>query len=71
MDETKAEGLVKVTQALIRPTVTVMFSGAVVYGFIKEMIGAEAFLGLAGMVVGFWFQHREDGKKSDVNNSVG
>jgi hypothetical protein len=46
----------------VRPIVTVLFAAAVVYGFIVGTVSADAFLGLAGAVVGFWFQGRQTPK---------
>jgi len=46
--------------ALVRPLVTIMFSGATVWGWVTGHLSAEAFLGLAGMTIGFWFQRRDE-----------
>ena len=45
--------------ALVRPIVTLAMAGGILYGFVRGLIGAEAFLAVAGGVLGFWFQKRE------------
>ena len=45
--------------ALVRPVVTLAMSAGILYGFVAGTIGAEAFLAVAGGVLGFWFQKRE------------
>ena len=57
--------MIKAMRALVRPVVTyvitAVFSFAAVHGVItgKLKLNAEAFLGIAGMVIGFWFATRE------------
>ena len=42
--------------SLVRPFVTFGVAAAVVYGFISGTLGPGEFLGIAGMVIGFWFR---------------
>jgi len=45
-------------QALVRPIVTLAFSGAMIAGWLMGRLSDDAFLGIAGMVIGFWYQQR-------------
>lgn len=47
----------------VRHVVTLLFAGAVVYGFSKETISSDAFLGIAGVVIAWWFRSRDDDKQ--------
>jgi len=57
--------VIKAMRALVRPVVTYVVTGvfafATVHGVLTGGIklNAEAFLGIAGMVIGFWFATRE------------
>lgn len=46
-------------RGLVRPIVTFVVVGAVVYGFVTKLIAAEVFLPLATMILVFWFESRE------------
>ena len=48
--------------ALVRPIVTLAMAGGILYGFVRGLIGAEAFLAVAGGVIGFWFNQRQETK---------
>lgn len=57
----------------VRPIVTLMLTGALVYGFITKLVGAEAFLSVVGMVITFWFSQRQtskDGPKERASDAV-
>lgn len=43
---------------VVRPLVTLAFSGAMISGWLNGRLSDDAFLGVAGMVIGFWFQQR-------------
>ena len=47
-------------QASVRPLVTLSVTGALVWGWMHGRLSDDAFLGVAGMVIGFWFQMRQD-----------
>jgi len=49
-------------QAAVRPLVTIMFAGALTYGFVVGVVSTDAFLGIAGAAIGFYFQKREEPK---------
>lgn len=55
---------VLVAQALVRPYVTVLFSTTVAAGWLNGRLSDDAFLGLAGMAIGFWFIQRQAAKGS-------
>lgn len=47
-------------EAFVRPFVTLTFASAAVYGWLfAGKLSDDAFLGLAGMVIGFWFTQRQ------------
>lgn len=46
----------------VRPVVTFIFAAGITGGFFLGMVSAEAFIGVAGIAVGFWFQARESSK---------
>jgi len=51
--------MVEGIKALVRPVVTFAIIGAVIYGFVTKLIGADVFLPLATLVIVFWFESRE------------
>ena len=53
-------------EKLIRPYVTALFATAFVVAFLMGRVSVEAFLGPAGVVLGFWFQKREEPKPPTV-----
>jgi len=48
-----------------RPFVTNIVVAGLTYGFIIGVVSSEAYVGIAGLVIGFWFQKREEEKKKD------
>lgn len=52
------DAFLETAQALVRPAVTLTFSGAMVWGWYHGRLSDDAFLGVASMVIGFWFQQR-------------
>jgi hypothetical protein len=48
--------------AIVRPLVTILFVGALTYGFIVGTISGDTFIALGSAVVGFWFSKREQEK---------
>jgi hypothetical protein len=55
--------LVIVVRALVRPYVTVLFGTAMTVGWLMGRVSGDAFLGTAGMVIGFWFRSRQEASK--------
>ena len=47
-----------------RPLVTLALTAALIYGFLPDKVGAEAFLGIVGGVIGFWFSQRQLAKEA-------
>ena len=43
-------------QEAVQAIVTVMLAAALIYGFVKGTVSDEAFVGIAGMVIAFWFR---------------
>ena len=53
----------------VRPYVTVLFATVLAHGWATGKLSNDAFLGVAGMVVGFWFQQREAPKPNGDKNA--
>ena len=47
----------------IRPTVTMIFAVGSTVGFFLRLISAEAYLGIAAVVITFWFKSRDEAKR--------
>lgn len=58
MIDTLAEALRKAVQ----PLVTLLFAGALVYGFLRELIDGASFLSVAAGVMAYWFGQRQGEK---------
>ena len=52
----------EIYRAATRPTVTLAFCGAFIYGFITKLVNAEVFVGVAILVIKYWFDTREPEK---------
>jgi len=53
-------------EGLVRPVVTLSFAFATVWGWlVAGKLSDDAFLGLAGMVIGFWFTQRQAAKSEN------
>jgi len=50
-----------------RPFVTNIVVAGLTYGFLAGTVSSEAYVGIAGLVIGFWFQKREEEKKPGSN----
>jgi len=50
--------IAQVLRELVRPVVTLIFTGAVVYGFAHGMIEPNKFFTLAFVVIGAWYGER-------------
>jgi len=48
-----------------RPFVTNVVVAGMTYGFLTGTVSSEAYVGIAGLVIGFWFQKREDEKNKE------
>lgn len=57
--------MAKFIRAMIRPAVTLMFSGALCYGFLVNIVSVDAFLGVAVAVITYWFKSRDEEEKID------
>lgn len=47
----------------VRPFLAVLFAGTLCAGFWMEKVSGEAFIGIASLVVGWFFRDRQDEKK--------
>lgn len=54
--------IIEALEKATRPLVTLALTGALIYGFALDKVGAEAFLGVVGGVIGFWFSQRQAAK---------
>ena len=59
-----AVSLLEAGTAFIRPVVTLVLVVVLSIGFLKTLISPDAFLGIAGMAIGFWFRDREASKET-------
>jgi hypothetical protein len=48
----------------VRPIITLLFAGAFIYLTIEKMVSADAFLGIATLVIKYWFDSREPERKA-------
>lgn len=62
--------IAKFLNDITRPCITLMFVGGVLYGFVATMLSGEAFIGLAGAAIMFWFKQREDEKAAVAQAKV-
>lgn len=46
-------------RACVRPALTLLFGGAVVAGFFVGLLNADQFLGVAGLVIGYYYGSRQ------------
>lgn len=53
-----------VLNSAVRPIVTLMVVAVLCYAFVTGQVAAEAFLGVASMVLTFWFSQRQAAKDS-------
>jgi hypothetical protein len=56
------EALAKFLNDATRPFVTNVVIAALSYGFITGTFSSEAYAGIAGLVIGYWFKQREEDK---------
>ena len=54
--------MIDAIQTAVRPLVTVMLTACFCYGFVTDKVSAEAFIGVVGVVVTFWFNQRQQDK---------
>lgn len=64
-------GTLDILNAAVRPLVTLMLTSVLCWGFVAGKVGGEAFLGVVGMVVSFWFATRQAAKDSMTAPSNG
>ena len=68
------EALMDVFRSAVRPVVTLVFCGAFIYGFLAQLISADAFLGIAVLILKYWFDSREvkgdDTKNHGTNQKI-
>jgi hypothetical protein len=57
-------------QALTRPLVTIVFTLTLSWGFIAGKVAGEAYLPLAALIMGFWFQQRQAEKENVANKAA-
>jgi hypothetical protein len=48
----------------VQGTIALAFSGAFIVGFFMNKVSEDAFLGMAGLVIGFWFRGKENGRQN-------
>lgn len=53
--------LIEFLKEAVRPVVTIMFTSAVVHGFLMGRVQPSEFLPVASLALGFYFQQRSNG----------
>ena len=53
----------KLNQA-VRGLVTLALTAGFLYGFAADKIGAEAYIGIFGGIIGFWFANYRQGQRA-------
>ena len=53
---------VEKAKELVRPVITFMLSGTLVYGFVTDKITGEVFVPFVTMVLMYWFKSRDEQK---------
>lgn len=66
--KTAIQDFIEGVNAIVRPLTTLLLVVGLLWGFFYTKIGAEAFLGLVSMVLGFWFRERQE--KADLKAEV-
>lgn len=56
------EALAKFLNDATRPFVTNVVIAGLTYGFLMGTFSSEAYAGIAGLVIGYWFKQREEDK---------
>ena len=56
--------IIEAINAAVRPMVTLMLTGGLLWGFVAGKIGGETYIGIVAVVIGFWFRERQD--KQDI-----
>lgn len=49
--------------ASIRGIIVIAMTGAFIVGFLRGLVGAEAFLTIFGAVIAWWFRSRDEEKR--------
>lgn len=56
------KNIVDILNGVVRPLVTFGFALTLQYGFITGKVSTDVYMGVAGMVIGFWFIQRNQSK---------
>jgi uncharacterized membrane protein YdjX (TVP38/TMEM64 family) len=54
--------ILELINASVRPVVTILLSGGLLYGFVVGTITGDTFVTIVAAVLGFWFGKREEQK---------
>jgi len=57
--------IIQLIRASVRPLVTLAFSAAIIVGFVMKLISPEAFVGIALLVIKYWFDDKPDDKPAE------
>jgi len=57
-------------QTLTRPLVTIVFTLTLSWGFVMGKVPSEAYMPLAALIMGFWFQQRQAEKENVANKAA-
>ncbi len=56
----------KITRAIVRPVITLIFAGGITYGFLADKITAETYVPIAAVAITWWFSSRDNEKNNPV-----
>ncbi len=54
----------KITRAIVRPTITLIFAVVLSYGFLKGVVTAETYVPIAAVAITWWYASRDNDKNT-------
>lgn len=64
------EKAAEVVEKLTRPLVTITFTLTLSLGFLNGKVPSEAYLPIAGLIMGWWFQQRQADKDAATTKAA-
>ncbi len=52
----------KITRAIVRPVITLIFAGVLSYGFLTGMVAADTYVPIAAVAITWWFTSQDNTK---------
>lgn len=60
MNSDTPNAIIEAINAVVRPLVTVLLTAGLLWGFVYDKVGADVFVSIVAVVIGFWFRERQD-----------